>query len=78
MSRDANPSILGLRNELSHIDKKMEIELWLENNRSVDSLVRSDNEFEEEIETNEEEEEDDLEYFDTFPTIKDLRIANGF
>nr|GEU48279.1 hypothetical protein [Tanacetum cinerariifolium] len=47
---DANPSSPALRNELSYLEKKIEIELWLENNRSVDSLVSSDNEFEEEIE----------------------------
>nr|GEW89682.1 hypothetical protein [Tanacetum cinerariifolium] len=51
---DANPSSLALRNELSYLEKKMEIELWLENNRSVDSLVSSDNEFEEEIEIEED------------------------
>ncbi|GJZ34629.1 hypothetical protein Tco_0580446 [Tanacetum coccineum] len=44
----------------------MEVELRLENNRSVDSLVSSENEF--------EEEEDDLEYFDTFLTIEELRL----
>ncbi|GJY18248.1 protein kinase-like domain, concanavalin A-like lectin/glucanase domain protein [Tanacetum coccineum] len=50
----------------------MEVELWLENNRSFDSLVSSYNESEEEIKEKEEEEEDDLEYFDTFPTIEEL------
>nr|GEZ43048.1 protein kinase-like domain, concanavalin A-like lectin/glucanase domain protein [Tanacetum cinerariifolium] len=45
--------------------KKIEVELWLENNGSVDSLVSLENEFE-------EKEEDDLEYFDTFPTIEEL------
>ncbi|GJX61122.1 protein kinase-like domain, concanavalin A-like lectin/glucanase domain protein [Tanacetum coccineum] len=45
--------------------KNIEVELWLENNRSVDSLVSLENEFE-------EEEEDDLEYFDTFPNIEEL------
>ncbi|GJV94814.1 hypothetical protein Tco_1546391 [Tanacetum coccineum] len=69
---DVNPSSLAFRNELSHLEKKMEIDLWLENNGSVDSLVSLDNEFEEEIEIKEEEEEDDLEYFDTFPTIEEL------
>ncbi|GJX51737.1 hypothetical protein Tco_0278582 [Tanacetum coccineum] len=69
---NANLSSLTLRNELSHLDKKMEIELWLENNRSVNSLVSSDNEFEEEIEIEEDEEKDDLEYFNTFPTIEEL------
>nr|GEU51125.1 hypothetical protein [Tanacetum cinerariifolium] len=51
----------------------MEVELWLENNRSVDSLVSSDIEVEEEIKEDEEGEEDDLEYFDTFPSIELLR-----
>ncbi|GJZ04890.1 hypothetical protein Tco_0538165 [Tanacetum coccineum] len=69
---DVNPSSLTLRNELSHLEKKMEIELWLENNRSVDSLVSSDNEFEDEIEIEEDEEKDDLEYFNTFSTIEEL------
>ncbi|GKC03416.1 hypothetical protein Tco_0995026 [Tanacetum coccineum] len=40
----------GLRNEISHLEKKLEIELWLENNGSVDSFVSSDNEIEEEVE----------------------------
>ncbi|GKF90140.1 hypothetical protein Tco_0264103 [Tanacetum coccineum] len=70
---NVNPSSLALRIEFSHLEKKMEIELWLENNGSVDSLVSSDNEFEEEIEEEEEEDDDDLEYFDTFPTIEELR-----
>ncbi|GJT67003.1 hypothetical protein Tco_1018483 [Tanacetum coccineum] len=74
---DANPSSLALRNELSHLEKKMEIELWLENNRSVNSLVSSDNEFEEEIEIEEDEEKDDLEYFNTFSTIEDTWMAFG-
>ncbi|GKF07249.1 hypothetical protein Tco_0041473, partial [Tanacetum coccineum] len=51
-----NPSSLALRNELFHLEKKMEVELWLKNSRSVDSLVSSENEFEED----EEEEYDDL------------------
>nr|GEX44073.1 putative retrotransposon Ty1-copia subclass protein [Tanacetum cinerariifolium] len=42
----------------------MKVDLWLENNGSDDSLVSSDNEFKEEI----EEEEEDLEYFNSFPT----------
>ncbi|GJU51994.1 hypothetical protein Tco_1221549 [Tanacetum coccineum] len=46
----------------------MEVELWLKNSGSVDSLVSWENEFEEE----EEEEEDDLEHFHTFPTIEEL------
>ncbi|GKE39155.1 hypothetical protein Tco_1462560 [Tanacetum coccineum] len=68
---NVNPSSLSLWNEFSHLEKKIEIKLWLENNGSVDSLVSSDNEFEEEIEE-EEKEEDDLEYFDTFLTIEEL------
>ncbi|GKD69053.1 hypothetical protein Tco_1323143 [Tanacetum coccineum] len=64
---NANPSSLAFRNELFHFEKKMEVELWLENNGSVDSLVSSENEFEEE-----KEKEDDLEYFDTFLTIEEL------
>ncbi|GJU49166.1 hypothetical protein Tco_1218721 [Tanacetum coccineum] len=48
--------------------EKKEVELWLENSGSVDSLVSLENKFEEE----EEEEEDDLEYFDTFPFIEEL------
>ncbi|GKB06444.1 hypothetical protein Tco_0834677 [Tanacetum coccineum] len=64
---NVNPSSLSLRNELFHLEKKTEVELWLENNRSVDSLVSLENEFE-------EEEEDDLEYFDTFPNIEELGV----
>nr|GFA29568.1 hypothetical protein [Tanacetum cinerariifolium] len=62
---NADPSSLALRNELFHFKKKIDIELLLKNSGSVDSLVSSENEFE-------EEEEDDLEYFDTFLTIEEL------
>ncbi|GJW33257.1 hypothetical protein Tco_0053289 [Tanacetum coccineum] len=74
LAKNVNPSSFALRNELFHIKKKIEVELWLENNRSVDSLVSAYNESKEEIEEKEEEKEDDLEYFDTFPTIEELRI----
>ncbi|GJU49167.1 hypothetical protein Tco_1218722 [Tanacetum coccineum] len=62
---NTNPSSLSLRNELFHLEKKIKIKLLLENSGSVDSLVSLENKFE-------EEEEDDLEYFDTFPTIEEL------
>ncbi|GKB32870.1 hypothetical protein Tco_0872271, partial [Tanacetum coccineum] len=52
---DVNPYSLALRNEFSHLEKKMEIDLWLENNGSVDSLVSLDHELEEEIKIEEEE-----------------------
>nr|GEY06080.1 hypothetical protein [Tanacetum cinerariifolium] len=67
---NANPSSPTHRNEFLDLEKKLEVESWLENNMSVDSLDNSDNEFEDEIE--EEEEDDNLEYFDTFPTIEEL------
>nr|GEX21819.1 hypothetical protein [Tanacetum cinerariifolium] len=70
----ANPSSPALRDELFYLKKKLEFDLWYENNGSVDSLVSSDNECEEEFEEEEEkkEEANDFEYFDTFPTIKEL------
>nr|GEY03975.1 hypothetical protein [Tanacetum cinerariifolium] len=58
------PHLFTRMNSLT-LRKKIEVELWLENNGSVDSLVSLENEFE-------EKEEDDLEYFDTFPTIEEL------
>ncbi|GJS80707.1 hypothetical protein Tco_0730588 [Tanacetum coccineum] len=64
----ANPSCRVPRDELFYLKKKIEFDLWFENDGSVDSLVGSDDEIEEEF----EEEEDELEYFDTFPTIKEL------
>nr|GEY59054.1 hypothetical protein [Tanacetum cinerariifolium] len=66
VTMNTNPSSFDLRTELLHLKKKMEVKLWLGDDGSVDSLVSSDNEFEE------EEEEGDLEYFDTFPTMKEL------
>ncbi|GJX62023.1 hypothetical protein Tco_0294923 [Tanacetum coccineum] len=75
---NANPSSPTLRNENLSLEKKLEVELWIEDVRSVDSLLSSneecEDEFEEEIEEEEEEEEeeDDLEYFDTFPTMEEL------
>ncbi|GJT24241.1 hypothetical protein Tco_0894178 [Tanacetum coccineum] len=47
------------------------VKSWLENSKSVDSLVSSDDELEDKIKEVEEE-EDDLEYFDIFPTMKEL------
>ncbi|GJT89820.1 hypothetical protein Tco_1078665 [Tanacetum coccineum] len=71
---NANPSSPTHSNEFLGLEKKLEVESWLENSRSVDSLVSSHNELEDEIEGVEEqvEEEDDLEYFDIFPTMEEL------
>ncbi|GJY04214.1 protein kinase-like domain, concanavalin A-like lectin/glucanase domain protein [Tanacetum coccineum] len=54
------------------IARRLEVESWLKNSRSVDLLVSSDDELEDEIEEVKEEEEDDLEYFDIFPTMREL------
>ncbi|GJR76206.1 hypothetical protein Tco_0088571 [Tanacetum coccineum] len=70
---DVNPSSLTFRDELFYSKKKLEFNLWFENDGSVDSLVGSDDEIEEEFEEEVEEiEEDDLEYFDIFLTIEAL------
>ncbi|GKF26645.1 hypothetical protein Tco_0082539 [Tanacetum coccineum] len=71
---NANPSSPTLRNENLSLEKKLEVELWIKDVRSVDSLLSSNEECEDEIEEveEEEEEEDDLEYFDTFPTMEEL------
>ncbi|GJT44608.1 hypothetical protein Tco_0953323, partial [Tanacetum coccineum] len=68
---NANPSSPTHSNEFLGLEKKLEVESWLENSRSVDSLVSSDDELEE-VEEEEEEEDDDLEYLDIFPTMKEL------
>ncbi|GKD46054.1 hypothetical protein Tco_1270699 [Tanacetum coccineum] len=75
--KNANPSSPTHSNEFLGLEKKLEVESWLVNSRSVDSLASSDNELEDEIEGVEEEEEekeeeDDLEYFDIFPTMEEL------
>ncbi|GJU19263.1 hypothetical protein Tco_1152605 [Tanacetum coccineum] len=72
--KNENPSSPTHSNEFLILEKKLEVESWLENSRSVDSLVSSDNELEDEIEGVEEEEEkeDDLKYFDIFTTIEEL------
>ncbi|GKC11291.1 hypothetical protein Tco_1008073 [Tanacetum coccineum] len=70
---NANPSSLALRDEALCLEKNLEVELLLENSRSVDLLVSSYKEFEEENEEEKEEEEEDLEYFYTFPVIEELR-----
>ncbi|GJW41246.1 hypothetical protein Tco_0067091 [Tanacetum coccineum] len=73
--KNANPSSPTHSNEFLGLEKKLEVESWLENSRSVNSLVSSDNELEDEIEgveEEEEEEEDNLEYFDIFPTMEEL------
>ncbi|GJR53932.1 hypothetical protein Tco_1404453 [Tanacetum coccineum] len=69
---NANTSSPTHSNEFLGLEKKLEVESWLENSRSVDSLVSSDNELKDEIEEVEEEEDDDLEYFDIFPTMEEL------
>nr|GEW69114.1 hypothetical protein [Tanacetum cinerariifolium] len=56
--------IATIRNELFYLKKKTEFDLWYENSESVDSSVSSKDEI--------EEEDDDLEYFDTFLTIEEL------
>ncbi|GJY34634.1 protein kinase-like domain, concanavalin A-like lectin/glucanase domain protein [Tanacetum coccineum] len=53
---NANPSSSTSNNEFLDPKKKIEIESWLEDSRIVDSLVGSD----------------ELEYFDTFPTLEEL------
>ncbi|GJW63027.1 hypothetical protein Tco_0114911, partial [Tanacetum coccineum] len=69
---NANTSSPTHSNEFLDLEKKLEFESWLENSRSVDSLVSSDNELEDEIAEVKEEEEEDLEYFDILPTMKEL------
>ncbi|GJW41244.1 hypothetical protein Tco_0067089 [Tanacetum coccineum] len=72
--KNANPSCPTHSNKFLGLEKKLEVESWLENSKSVDSLVSSDDELEEveEEEEEEEEEDDDLEYLDIFPTMKEL------
>ncbi|GKE08114.1 hypothetical protein Tco_1411665 [Tanacetum coccineum] len=69
---NANPSNTTHSNEFLDLEKKLEVELWHENSRSVDSLVSLDNELEDEIEGVKEEEEEDLKYFDILPTMEEL------
>nr|GEW74691.1 hypothetical protein [Tanacetum cinerariifolium] len=72
---NAIPSSPTHSNEFLGLEKKLEVESWLENSRSVDSLVSSNNELEHEIKEVEEEEvkeEDDLEYFDIFRIMEEL------
>ncbi|GJR38683.1 hypothetical protein Tco_1214367 [Tanacetum coccineum] len=52
----ANPSCSTSNSEFLNPKKKGEIEAWLEDSRIVDSLDGSD----------------EIEYFDTFPTLKKL------
>nr|GEW31180.1 hypothetical protein [Tanacetum cinerariifolium] len=63
---NANPLSLTPISELFYLKKKTKFELWFENNGSDESLVDSEEEFEG------EEEEDDIDYFDTFPTREEL------
>nr|GEV77008.1 hypothetical protein [Tanacetum cinerariifolium] len=58
-----NPSPIS---KLFYLKKKNKFELWFENDESHESLAYSEEELE-------EEEEDDLEYFDTFPTKEELK-----
>ncbi|GJS58072.1 hypothetical protein Tco_0652856 [Tanacetum coccineum] len=53
---NANPSSSTPNSELLDPKKRLEIELWLEDSKIVDPLVCSDN----------------VEYFDTFPTLEEL------
>ncbi|GJW52818.1 hypothetical protein Tco_0096903 [Tanacetum coccineum] len=53
---NANPSSSTPNSEFLDPKKKLEIESWLEDSKIVDPLVSSD----------------DLEYFDTFPTLEEL------
>ncbi|GJU75835.1 hypothetical protein Tco_1272905 [Tanacetum coccineum] len=53
---NANPSSSTSNNEFLDPKKKIEIESWLEDSRIIDSLVGSD----------------EIEYFDTFPTLEEL------
>ncbi|GJQ95881.1 DNA-directed DNA polymerase [Tanacetum coccineum] len=53
---NANPSSFTLNSEFLDPKKKLEIESWLEDSKIVDPLVSSD----------------DVEYFDTFPTLEEL------
>nr|GEY15634.1 L10-interacting MYB domain-containing protein-like [Tanacetum cinerariifolium] len=65
VGKSANPLSLTLGAN-SFTLRKIEFKLLFENNGSVKSLVGSDNEIKE------DEEDDDLEYFDTFPTREEL------
>ncbi|GJU49228.1 hypothetical protein Tco_1218783 [Tanacetum coccineum] len=53
---NANPSISTPNSEFLDPKKKLEIESWLEDSKIVNPLVSSD----------------DMEYFDTFPTLEEL------
>ncbi|GJX96836.1 protein kinase-like domain, concanavalin A-like lectin/glucanase domain protein [Tanacetum coccineum] len=53
---NANPSSSTSNSEFLDPKKKIEIESWLEDSSIIDSLVRSD----------------EIEYFDTFPTLEEL------
>ncbi|GJW39842.1 hypothetical protein Tco_0065687 [Tanacetum coccineum] len=58
-----NPSLIS---ELFYLKKKNKFELWFENDESDESLVYSEEE-------SKEDEEDDLEYFDTFPNREEFK-----
>ncbi|GJR00575.1 hypothetical protein Tco_0523559 [Tanacetum coccineum] len=62
-----NPSSFTPISEFLDPMKKLEIKLWLEDSRSVDPFVSMDDEIEKQ-----KEEEEDVEYFDTFPTTEEL------
>ncbi|GJX90054.1 protein kinase-like domain, concanavalin A-like lectin/glucanase domain protein [Tanacetum coccineum] len=53
---NANPSSSTSNSEFLDPKKKIEIESWIEDSRIIDSLVSSD----------------EIEYFDTFPTLEEL------
>ncbi|GJX61638.1 protein kinase-like domain, concanavalin A-like lectin/glucanase domain protein [Tanacetum coccineum] len=63
---NANPLNPSPISKLFYLKKKNKFELWFENDESDESLAYSEEEFE-------EEEEDDLEYIDTFPTKEELK-----
>ncbi|GJU14619.1 protein kinase-like domain, concanavalin A-like lectin/glucanase domain protein [Tanacetum coccineum] len=72
---NANPSSRAPKNETLSLEKKLEVELWLDNSKRIDSIVSPNRILEEKVDEEEEEEDDDLEYFNTFPTLEELKQA---
>ncbi|GKF23848.1 hypothetical protein Tco_0076170 [Tanacetum coccineum] len=69
---NVNPSSPAPKNETLSLEKKLEVELWLDSSRRIDSIVSPNRILEEKVDEEEEEEDDDLEYFNTFPTLEEL------